>query len=160
MKQAREDEKRMIKNKILTAGFLTTIMLIASFTALAVPNSSLTEHKLGTQPISENSDLVNVTLYGYVKVWTWVKGPFGILIPKKVPLPNVEVWVFQGVNPSLGNWHVILVTNDQGYYECSVAPSHFYSVGAKRGDSSNDWKWKRFLVLSKDMYAPITFSDL
>lgn len=131
-------------------------MLTASLTALAAPNNSLTEHKLGVQPISENSELGNVTLYGYVKNLTWGKGPFNITIPRIMPA-NALILVFEGTH---------LVTQTQtdgnGKYVCSVPKLLVYKleVHIYDGDELVGWIYRTALVLFRDKYVPIMFWDL
>jgi hypothetical protein len=129
MKQARKEEKMMMK-KMLTAGFFTTIMLIASFTALAGSNISLTSrpeaYESSIQPISENGELGNVTIYGYVRAW--VRGPYGL--QHIIPIPNAEVIVWSKPGSSY-HFEVETETNDQGHYACSVRQRQDYRVYVK-----------------------------
>jgi len=114
-------------------------------------------YELGIQSISENGELVNVTLYGYVKVWTWVTGPFGIPIPKKLPADANILVLLGGTTIWTEN-----NTDDRGYYECSVRQFSMYQLRIKRyeGGELVGWKTRTILVLFKDKYAPFIFWDL
>jgi hypothetical protein len=157
-------KKKMMKNKILTAGFFTAIMLIASFTALAGSNGSHTSTPATPkeQKTIEHDELGNtVTVYGHV--WTWVRGPYGYLRLKPVQGATVKLWFYTGEGLYKTN-----TTDVHGYYEFSSIKRADYMVNARVYDEYGETiamsggKEIRanalFLLFKNKFYAPLILS--